>query len=174
MNKNHNPTPSAFERLLARYRELVSELFFLQKDSTDSVAQPERNKQTILSIEDNADEWFFTQWALNKQFPEAKLVWLSDPTQVIPHLDTCQQTEKDLPSLILLDLYLPTSAVGFGILQALKSHPVYYRIPLVVLSRSSQPVDITDAIRHSANSYIVKPSTYQEWVEELAMLHFYC
>lgn len=130
-------------------------------------------KQTILSIEDNADEWFVVRWTLLQQFPKAELVWLSDPTQVIPYLNTYQQGEKDLPGLILLDLYLPTSTVGLNVLRALKAHPLYHRIPTVILSRSSDHEDITEAFTHSANSYIVKPSSYQDWVEGLAMLHTY-
>ena len=135
---------------------------------------PSRADQlSILSIEDSADDWFITRWVLLQQFPEANLVWLSDATQVRDYLETCRQTEKGLPNLILLDLYLPTSAVGLGVLQVLKSHPVYGRIPTVVLSRSNQAQDIRDAFNHSANSYIVKPTNYQEWVEGLATLHTY-
>ncbi|MVM35525.1 response regulator [Spirosoma sp. HMF4905] len=173
-----NPDPNllAFEYLLAQYRRRVYEQYFLQQNDreTELLPQSGARKLTILSIEDKADEWFITRWALLQQFPGAELVWLADPAQVIPHLEACRQREEDLPSLILLDLYLPTSTVGLTVLQGLKSHPLFHRIPTIVLSRSNHYEDIADVYSHFANSYIVKPTDYHEWVKGLSRLHRYC
>ena len=179
MNKNYDPALAAFESSLAQYQGRVYEAYFLTATNEMDAIESQRlnpagvSKQTVLSIEDNADEWFIIRWALLQQFPEAELVWLSDSTQVIPYLETCLQTEKDLPRLILLDLYLPTSTAGLNVLQALKAHALYHRIPTVILSQSNCHEDITESFNHSANSYIVKPTKYQEWTEELGRLRTY-
>ncbi|WP_018619645.1 response regulator [Spirosoma luteum] len=135
--------------------------------------QSKIGKKTILSIEDNADEWFIIRWTLVQLFPGANLVWQSDASQAKDYLAACLQPEKSLPDLILVDLYLPTPEAGLEILEALKSQPVYQQIPTVVLSRSSDQNDITDTFDRSANSYIIKPTTYKEWVEGLVMLRTY-
>ncbi len=130
-------------------------------------------KKTILSIEDNADEWFIIRWALLQLFPGTNLVWQSNPSQAKDYLATCLQSEKSLPDVILVDLYLPTPEAGLDMLEALKSQPLYQQIPTVVLSRSSDQNDITDTFDRSANSYIIKPTTYKEWLEGLVMLRTY-
>lgn len=122
-------------------------------------------KPSILVIEDNPDQWFIIRWALLQRFPEVEAVWMPDATQAILYLEDCLLEQKKLPRLILLDLYLPQRTTGWNLLQIIKTHHLYREIPVVVLSNSSDPADIKDSYLFRSNSYIVKPGTYNEWLE---------
>ncbi|GAB3770179.1 hypothetical protein GCM10028818_07550 [Spirosoma horti] len=90
---------------------------------------------------------------------------MPDAAQAIHYLENCSLEQKKLPSLILLDLYLPYRAMGWNLLQIFKTHHLYREIPVVMLSCSSDPTDIRDSYHYRSNSYIVKPNTYKEWLD---------
>ncbi len=79
-----------------------------------------------------------------------------------------QKKGKNIPKLILLDLYMPTRADGLRGLEELKA---YFKsisepsIPVVVFSYSDQAEDINDCYAKGANAYMVKSSNYQAWKE---------
>ncbi|GAB3028011.1 response regulator [Spirosoma pulveris] len=168
-----------FESWLALYRSRVYETYLSrtnpapQLNPPQSLLQTNPNKPTILVIEDNADEWFLIRWALLQQFPVSQVIWIAEPRRVIPYLNKCVQREIDLPRLILVDLYLPTSQSGLNILKKIKLHPMYGQIPTVIISRSNNPDDVKSALSYSSNSYIVKPLTYNEWRECFSTLRMY-
>ena len=167
----HNLDRLRFEQSLAQYRSQVQEALYLattsQSGSMEETIQQQLEKPTILVVEDNTDDWFLTRYGLGKQFPEAELVWLRYGAHVMPHLDQnldqYERTEKELPRLIVLDLYLPSATRGLRVLEDLKTHPIYQSIPTVVFSHSADPADITAVFTHSANAYVVKPIQSKEW-----------
>lgn len=129
-------------------------------------------KPIILVVEDSSDDWFMIRRTLQQNFPQLEAVWLINADEVIPYLDNRSRHEEELPKLITLDLYLPSSSVyaptaqvGIWVIQALKSHHVYHRIPLVALSRSSHVDDISEAFKYSTNSYLIKPNDYPGWLD---------
>lgn len=169
----------SFTRLLAQYRARVYESYFLKSDNatnlmngltTSSVSD---YKPTVLVIEDNADQWFLTRWALLQRFAKIQIHWLSEADAVLPYLDSCQQLEMDLPKMILVDLYLPSAEQGLGVLHAIKSHPRYKPLPTLILSWSNRFEDITQVFNYSADGYVVKPTNYQDWIAELSLLDTY-
>jgi two-component system response regulator len=60
------------------------------------------------------------------------------------------------PDLILLDLNLPKKN-GPEVLSDIKSDPDLKRIPVLVMTTSSEPGDIQKAYSLNANCYITKP-----------------
>lgn len=60
------------------------------------------------------------------------------------------------PDLILLDLSLPGIS-GLDVLNRLRTHKVYSRIPVVVLSGSPYARDVADAYRLGARTFFSKP-----------------
>lgn len=171
-----NQTPQSerrrFEQLIAQYRTRVYEVNYISLHQAsaimEEVIQSTLAKPTILVIEDNTDEWFLIRYGLLRQFPEIECVWLSEATEVLTYLDHCAQSEKDLPRLILLDLYLHSAKRGLHVLQGIKSHQLYQQIPTVVFSRSADPNDIAEVLTCSADSYVVKPNTPAEWQTQFA------
>lgn len=130
-------------------------------------------KATILVVEDNADQWFIIHWALLQRFPEVEAVWMQEPAQAIMYLDTCAQNVHELPKLILLDLYLPQRHQGWSLLESIKGHPTYRDIPVIILSQSSDADDISEAYALRSNSYIVKPTGYEKWLNCIASFRQY-
>lgn len=58
-------------------------------------------------------------------------------------------------------------------LRALKSHPVYKRIPVVVLTTSKEDADIDTAYTLGTNSYIVKPMDFKKFLEVAEHIDMY-
>ena len=142
--------------------------------TTQKLQKSPHSKPAVLIIEDNIDEWFLIQWAFSNRFPQLKLVWLMNGEEVIPYLENHCRHDLNLPILITVDLYLPDSRefipsahVGIGIIQSLKSHHLYRKIPLVTLSRSAHADDISEAFKYSTNSYVVKPDDHLGWLETI-------
>jgi CheY-like chemotaxis protein len=64
-----------------------------------------------------------------------------------------------LPDLILLDLKMP-GVDGFEVLRQLKVAPILRRIPVVILTSSREEGDRAMSYDTGANSYIVKPVSF--------------
>jgi CheY-like chemotaxis protein len=82
------------------------------------------------------------------------------------------ETGEAAPALILLDLKLP-KVDGLAVLDAIKQHPDFGTIPIVVLTSSSIDSDVQAAYRKGANSYIVKPVDFEKFVEVAAQIELY-
>jgi CheY-like chemotaxis protein len=76
------------------------------------------------------------------------------------------------PGLILLDLRLPKVS-GLEVLQIIKSDPDLSSIPVVVLTTSSAEKDIVQAYDYHANSYLVKPVDFQQFLAMMEALGYY-
>ena len=68
------------------------------------------------------------------------------------------------PDLILLDVKMP-GLKGYEVLQRIKQEPRLRRIPVVMMTNSKQGNDISRCYDLGANSYIVKPASFQDLVE---------
>ena len=76
---------------------------------------------------------------------------------------------KSQPSLIVLDLNMP-ELDGRQTLQKLKSSEIYKDIPVVIITTSSNKVDIEVCKRLGANLYIVKPDKHSGWQQIVKQL----
>ncbi|GAB2555275.1 response regulator [Spirosoma aerophilum] len=179
MSQSPHAKQNHFDQLMADYQARVYETFLPNNQpAMDLLQVPNKDfarpsSPTILVVEDNADQWLMTQWALQQRYEKAKLVWLADGQALLPYLDSCQSRQIQLPCVILVDLYLPTAPQGLQVLHHLKAHPLYQLIPTIMLSWSDQPADILSAFEHSADGYLVKPSRYPDWQPALRLLDPY-
>lgn len=69
-----------------------------------------------------------------------------------------------LPELIILDLNMPRKN-GREVIQDIKTDPALLQIPLVVLTSSTDDVDVLDGLDPKRCLYLVKPTTFQNLVE---------
>ncbi|MCX7047060.1 MAG: response regulator [Candidatus Sumerlaeota bacterium] len=76
------------------------------------------------------------------------------------------------PDLILLDLRLP-KVDGLEVLKTIKSDPDLRCIPVVILTTSAAEVDIVKAYDNHANSYLVKPVDFAQFVKLMDTLGYY-
>lgn len=70
------------------------------------------------------------------------------------------------PDLILLDLNLPRVS-GLELLQSIKGDPLLKHIPVVILTTSMLDSDVSTSRAFQANSYLVKPMDFKEFVQLL-------
>jgi CheY-like chemotaxis protein len=78
-------------------------------------------------------------------------------------------SDASKPGLILLDLNLPGTD-GREVLSTIKQSQSLKKIPVVVLSTSSNPKDIEDCYQSGVSSYILKPMNINELKESIRIM----
>lgn len=76
------------------------------------------------------------------------------------------------PELILLDLNLP-GVSGRRVLEETRAHTELGNTPIVVLSTSSDQIDIEESYRLRCNSYVVKPLEAHRFMDALRRVFHY-
>ena len=82
------------------------------------------------------------------------------------------RTTAPAPSLIILDLKMPRKS-GLEVLQWINDNPDVAVVPTIVLSASNLEADVRAAYNLGANTYFVKPTTFEELVETMRMVERY-
>jgi len=82
------------------------------------------------------------------------------------------RSEYPLPDLILLDLKMP-KLDGFEVLEWIRKQPGVRGIAVVVLTASDQIRDVNHAYSLGANSFLVKPTDFDNSVELARLLREY-
>jgi CheY-like chemotaxis protein len=88
------------------------------------------------------------------------------------HSITDPAASPRLPKVIFMDLKLPQMN-GLEILSQLKNNPRTSLIPVVMLTSSEEESDIQESYRLNANSYMVKPVDYEEFLQAVEDLGIY-
>lgn len=88
-----------------------------------------RSKKKILVIDDLDDQWTLIQEAITSAMPDTEAVWISDTSEVLSYLQ--MQSERQLPNLILLDLYVPGRADGWQCLSTIKQNELSRLLPTI-------------------------------------------
>ncbi len=134
------------------------------------------NDKIILLVEDNFDHATLVTRVLLRQSLPKKVFHLTDGEAAIDYLLRQGSFRDPLlsprPDVVLLDLRLPR-VDGLDVLRTAKHNDGLRDIPIVVLSSSSASPDMTKAYRYHANSYLVKPLDYFQFVQTLETLSEY-
>lgn len=130
---------------------------------------------TILLIEDNLADQEMTRRALARANAAVKLEVVDDGEQGMDFLlrrDVYSGDDTPVVDLVLLDLNLPR-LTGKDVLLQIRQDDAVKHVPLVVLSTSHAPEDIMESYRLGANSYLVKPSRFDDFVTAMQQLTAY-
>ena len=127
--------------------------------------------QPILLVEDNPVDLDLTLRAFAKRKLSNPVHVARDGAEALSWIPRWEAGEPR-PALILLDLKLP-KVDGLEVLRQLKMHPALRVLPVVVLTTSSEDVDMQQAYRLGANSYIVKPVDFDKFMEVAAQVELY-
>ncbi len=76
------------------------------------------------------------------------------------------RSAEEMPKLVLLDLKLPRLD-GHEVLKRIRGDPRTSRMPVVVLTSSSEERDVMRTYELGANSYIIKPVDFEQFTESV-------
>jgi CheY-like chemotaxis protein len=117
----------------------------------------------ILLVEDNPMDVDLALRAFKRHKPTHPIEVARDGEEALAWIPRWESGEPR-PLIILLDLKLPRVG-GMEVLRLLKAHPVFSAIPVVVLSTSAVGQDAQEAYALGANSYIVKPTDFDRFLD---------
>lgn len=127
-----------------------------------------RTSITILMADDDEDDCLLAREALTESRLANNLKLVRDGEELMDYLYRRGQyappSHSPRPGLILLDLNMPKKD-GREALKEIKSDPNLRQIPIVVLTTSKTEEDIYRSYDLGANSFIVKPVTFDSLVE---------
>lgn len=131
-------------------------------------------KAKVLVIEDNDDHWELIFRAIQQRLPEVTAVRAANGDQTLAYLNEWSLEEWEIPKLILLDLYMPKREDGWALLNQLRdlSMPTT-QIPIILLTNSNNPADVSEAYERGSSSYLVKPIIFEDWLQIFQELRAY-
>jgi CheY-like chemotaxis protein len=129
------------------------------------------NLPPILLVEDNPMDLDLTLRAFNKKKFSNAIQIARDGEEALSYIPRWEAGEP-VPAVILLDINLP-KVNGLEVLQRLKSHAVFRRIPVVVLTSSRENSDLKTAYDLGVNSYIEKPVSFSKFIEVAEHIELY-
>jgi CheY-like chemotaxis protein len=124
----------------------------------------------ILHVEDNADDVLLVKMAFRKANVSASVEVASDGDRAIKFLETCPS--GTLPLCVLLDVKLPTIS-GLEVLIWIRKNPAARRLPVIMLTSSLLPADVSQAYDLGANSYLIKPPNLESLIELAKTIDLY-
>ncbi|HEY0046326.1 MAG TPA: response regulator [Flavobacterium sp.] len=134
------------------------------------------NKQVdILLVEDNFEDAELTMRALKKN-NISFLLHVKDGAEALEYIFATGKFKgrniENKPKVILLDLNMPKLG-GIEVLQQIKSDERSKAIPVVVLTSSKESPDVQKCYSHGANSFIVKPVGFENFMDAVKELGLY-
>lgn len=113
----------------------------------------------ILLVEDSPEDREAVMRAFARIGLDRAVLYCDDGDSALDYLyrrgDYSDPASSPRPGLILLDLNLPGTD-GRDVLSRVKSDPLLCRIPIVILTTSSDPADVDACYGAGANSYLQK------------------
>lgn len=133
-------------------------------------------KQPILLVEDSPEDYTATLRAFRKSGLANPIYHCEDGDEALDFLfHTGRYTDPlkaPRPGIILLDLNLPGTD-GREVLKEIKNDPVLKKIPVIVLTTSTDERDIAACYDIGANSYIQKPVNLTGFIRAIQLLKEY-
>lgn len=134
------------------------------------------NSKPILLVEDNPSDIALTQRAFEKNRISNPLVVAEDGQEALDYLFAAGlhagRNPADLPALVLLDLKLPR-VDGLGVLKQMRADVRTRRLPVVVLTSSTEEQDLAMSYDFGVNSYIRKPVSFEQFAGVVEQLGLY-
>jgi two-component system, response regulator len=131
---------------------------------------------TILVADDDPDDLILIRDAFDENSFEGEIQCVNDGEELLDYLNNRgKYIDPDLfpkPDLILLDLNMPRKD-GREALAEIKADPNLKILPIVVLTTSNSVEDIIRSYNLGANSYIIKPMTFNALTKTVGNLGIY-
>jgi two-component system, response regulator len=127
----------------------------------------------ILLVEDTPDDAELTTMALKQSGLVNDVIVVEDGLEALDYLfGQGRYAGRDLtstPALVLLDIKMPRLD-GIEVLQRLRADPRTHLLPIVMLTTSTEEVDLVRSYESGANAYVHKPVSLVQFHEAVRQL----
>ena len=128
-----------------------------------------RKSQPILLVEDDAVDVMTIKRALKDVGSENEIIHFVNGELALEYLKSDDHKE---PCIIILDLNMPRMN-GLEFLRLLKMDPELKKMPVVVLTTSTNEKDISESFDNCVAGYMVKPADYEKFVDIMKTISCY-
>lgn len=127
---------------------------------------------TILLVEDDLGHARLIEKNLRRSGVSNKIIHLDNGQKAVDYLLPCSDipdTAYSGPMLVLLDINMPV-VNGLQVLQIIKTNPKTSHIPVVMLTTTDTPEEISKCYELGCNAYVTKPVEYEQFCEAIRNL----
>jgi CheY-like chemotaxis protein len=125
--------------------------------------------EPILLVEDDTVDAMTVKRALRDLKVANPVAHVTDGEEALGHL---RASDKPKPCLVLLDINMPRMN-GIEFLKVVKTDAALQRIPVIMLTTSTNDRDIIQSFHLSAAGYMIKPVDYKQFVETMRTIDAY-
>ena len=128
-----------------------------------------KNDVVVLAAEDDDGHFALIRKNLQRSGISNNIMRFADGQQILEYLfdengDALQTSGTSY--LLLLDIRMP-KVDGVDVLTKIKTHPEYKKIPVIMLSTTDDPKEISRCHELGCSIYIVKPVEYESFVDAI-------
>src|SRR5579872_1614732 len=131
---------------------------------------------TILVVEDNPEEALLLQRAFKRTGMDIAVQFVVNGEEAIDYLSGAEQFRDRAsfpePDLVIMDLKMPRKG-GFEVLEWFRNLQESALIPIIVLTASNREADVQRAYSLGANSYFIKPTSFDEFRDMIKIFYDY-
>jgi two-component system response regulator len=131
---------------------------------------------TILLVDDSPDDVELTLRALMNNGAKGRVDVVKDGAEALDYLlcrgEYSKRDRDDIPDMVLLDLKMPR-VDGLEVLRQLRADDRTRVMPVIVLTSSQDETDRKEAYRQGANSFIRKPTDFDEYATMIGKVERY-
>ena len=134
------------------------------------------NEVEILLVEDNLSDAELITRTLRKVNLANHLVHVKDGEEALDFIFATGpftgREKKNVPRVILLDIKMP-KVDGIEVLRQIKANSETKRIPVVIMTSSTEEQDIIRSYELGVNSFVVKPVQFNNFAKAVSELGLY-
>jgi CheY-like chemotaxis protein len=131
---------------------------------------------TILVVEDNAEEVILLERAFKRTGMDVCVQCVVNGEEAIDYLSGADRFRDRAsfpePDLVVMDLKMPRKG-GFEVLEWFRNLQEGALIPVIVLTASDREADVQLAYSLGANSYFIKPTSFNEFRDMIKVFYDY-
>ncbi|HWD94014.1 MAG TPA: response regulator [Verrucomicrobiae bacterium] len=136
----------------------------------------DNSSYTILLVEDEENDALLVQMAFKKNDILNPVQWVRDGVEAIAYLngqgEFADRDRYPFPEVLILDLKMPRMN-GLELLAWIRDHPEFRVIPTIIMSASRLDCDVEKAYALGANTYMIKPSAFDDLAKMVKLAHEY-